>query len=261
MQVAGSALTFSREPLGEAMDALRRLGFERVELAALQGWAHIDPSRLADDPEAQTAAVRLALAGAGVRAVALNAGLGDAAAAERQRRAQALFRLAAACGIPVVTLPAGPAGGGAAAAAADLRPMVGAAARHGVTLAVETHIGSVTQDPAAAAALCRAVPGLRLTLDPSHYWAGPAQGLGWEAAVPYVAHVHLRDAGLGGWPEIQVWPGLGAVDFAAVCGALRAAGYVGAHAVEYIDTLPVSGGGTAPEAAVEMARRAEAWGA
>ena len=261
MRVAGSALTFSREPLGEALAALRRLGFECVELAALHGWAHIDPSRLADDPEAETAAVRLALARAGVRAVGINAGLGAAAAAQRQRRAHALFRLAAACGIPVVTLPAGPAADGAAAAAGDLRPLVHAAAQYGVTLAVETHIGAVTQDPAAAAALCRAVPGLRLTLDPSHYWAGPAQGLGWEAAVPYVAHVHLRDAGLGGWPEIQSWPGRGAVDFPAVDGALRAAGYAGARAVEYIDTLPVSGGGTAAEAAVEMARRAEAWGA
>lgn len=122
----------------------------------------------------------------------------------------------------------------------------------------------MTERPDAAALLCGEVPALRLTLDPSHYWAGPDQGRGWWACIPFVAHVHLRDAGLGGWPQIQVWPGRGAVDFGAVHEALREAGYEGARSVEYIDTLPVGaaeGGGGAAEAAAEMARGAGGWGA
>ena len=262
MAVAGSALIFSREPLERALAGVRRLGFATVELAALEGWAHVAPSRVADDPAGETGRVAAALTAAELRPVAINAGLGTEDPAEGRRRARALFGMAAALGVPVVTLPAGAAGAGPGAAAARLRPFVEEAAALGVTLAVETHMGAVTELPAAAAALCADVPGLRLTLDPSHFWAGSAQGGPWRACIADVAHVHLRDAGLGGWPQIQVWPGRGAVDFAAVAAALREAGYRGTQSVEYIDTLPVAlaeGRGGAAEAAAEMARQAAAW--
>lgn len=258
-EVSGSALIFSREPLEAALTAVRNLGFGTVELGALEGWAHIAPSRVAADPAGETRRVSAALAAADLRPVAINAALGTEDAEEGRRRGRALFGLAAALGVAVVTLPAG---AGAAGAAARLRPLVAEAAERGVTVAVETHIGAITERPGAAAALCREVPGLRLTLDPSHYWAGPAQGRGWQICVPFVAHLHLRDAGTGGWPQIQVWPGLGAVDFAAVHAALAAAGYAGARSVEYIDTLPVArdeAGGGAAAAAAEMARQARAW--
>lgn len=262
MEVAGSSLTFSQAPLDEALHGLTRLGFVTVELAAIEGWAHIAPSRLVADFAGELAGVRRALAAAGLRAVAINAGLGTEDAAAQGCRAGALFQLAVALRIPVVTLPAGSAQAGPAAAQAHLRPLLAEAVRHGVTLAVETHMGAVTEQPAAAVALCRALPGLRLTLDPSHYWAGPAQGRGWEATLPLVAHVHLRDAGFGGWPEIQVWPGRGAVDFPAVRAALSRAGYLGGQAIEYIDSLPVQDGPDgrgAAEAAAEMARQSASW--
>lgn len=264
MEVAGSALIFSREPLDGALAAVRGLGFRTVELAALEGWAHIAPSRVADDPAAETRRVAAALTAADLRPVAVNAGLGTEDPDEGRRRARALFEMAAALGVPVVTLPAPGGAAGLGAAAAQLRPLVEDAAYHGLTLAVETHMGAVTERPDAAALLCGEVPGLRLTLDPSHYWAGPAQGRGWRACIPFVAHVHLRDAGLGGWPQIQVWPGRGAVDFGAVHAALREVRYEGARSVEYIDTLPVAAaevGAGAAEAAAEMARQAGGWGA
>ena len=259
MEVAGSTLSFSRAPLAEALAGLAGMGFRTVELAALEGWAHIAPSRLADDLTGEVDRVREALAATGMRPVAINAGLGVGEPGEQLRRGAALFRFAAALDVPVVTLPAGAVAAGLDRAGAALRPLLAAAARSGVTLAVETHMGAVTERPADAASLCGDLPGLRLTLDPSHYWAGPAQGTGWAAVVPFVAHVHLRDAGLGGWPDIQVWPGRGAVDFAAVRAALRAAGYGGRMSVEYIDSMPVKDGPGAAEAAAEMLRQAGIW--
>lgn len=260
MEVAGSTLMFSRAPLDEALSSVAGLGFTTVELAALEGWAHIAPSRLADDFAGELERVRRALGAAGLRAVALNAGLGTEDAAEQVRRARGLFRLAAALNAPVVTLPAGSAAAGLDAAVARLRPLLEEAVRSGVTLSVETHMGAVTEQPATAAALCRALPDLRLTLDASHYWAGPAQGRGWEITLPFVAHVHLRDAGLGGWKEIQVWPGRGNVDFSAVNAGLRRAGYGGCWSVEYIDSMAVKDGQAAAEAAAEMVRLAATWG-
>src|SRR5262249_9976546 len=49
--------------------------------------------------------------------------------------------------------------------------------------------------PAVAVELCEKVPGLGLTLDPSHFINGPHQGAGFDEVLPFVRHVHLRDTG------------------------------------------------------------------
>ena len=80
------------------------------------------------------------------------------------------------------------------------------------------------------------MPGLGLTLDPSHYYAGPLQGGAFEALLPYVRHVHLRDAG-GSWEEIQVPVGKGRVEFSRLFHLLRQNGYTGDFVIEYIDSI------------------------
>ena len=254
-RLAASSLTFGGLPLEPALEALRELGCTAVELAAHEGWAHVDPSTLADDPE-RVAATAAAVGRTGLRVVALNAGLRTPDPDTARRQAGALADLALRLGARVLTLPAGR---DLRAATAWLAPLLATVQARGVTLAVETHIGALTESPAAAVALCQDLPGLRLTLDPSHYWAGPAQGRGWEAVLPLVAHLHLRDAGRGGWAQIQMAPGTGAVDFAQVLAGLRLAGYSGALAAEYIDRIPIPGGTTAADATVAMLARARHW--
>ena len=257
MKLAGSTLTFSRRPLPEALGALARLGFTEMELAALEGWAHVSPARLAGDPQVADEVVRT-VEGAGLRTVAINSGLGTSDPQQQCGRLTALARLAERLGATVVTVPAGRVLD--EAEILRLRRLVEVVGPGPVALAVECHMGALTEDPAAAVAACRAVPGLRLTLDPSHYWAGPAQGRAWEVVAPFVAHVHVRDAGTGGWQQIQVAPGMGQVDFPAVVRCLCGVGYSGAYAEEYIDTLPVAGGLTAEEAAARAAEWARPWG-
>ena len=62
---------------------------------------------------------------------------------------------------------------------------------------VATHIGTLTENPDTAVELCQRVPGLGLTLDPSHFIAGPNQGRNFDHVFPHVRHVHLRDTGRG----------------------------------------------------------------
>lgn len=262
--VAASSLTFSRLPLAEALSALAALGFSSVELAAHAGWAHLSPVDLAADEAGVGREVASAVGAAGLRVVALNAGLPGAEVGRQAAWVGALARLAASLGARVLTVPAAPPPreavlASAGAEVARLEALVAAAAAAGVRLAVECHMGALTEEPATAAALCRAVPGLGLTLDPSHYWAGSAQGRGWQAVLPHVCHVHLRDAGLGGWAEIQMALGQGRVDFPAVIAALRGVGYRGAYAEEYIDSIPIAGGGSAAEQAVAIADAAAGW--
>ena len=129
-------------------------------------------------------------------------------------------------------------GGAPEAEAARLRDLLPVALGRGVQLTVETHVGRLTEVPEVAVRLCREAQGVGLTLDPSHFHAGPNQGADFTAVFPYVRHVHLRDAGERG-EEIQVPAGSGEVDFDALVRGLHGAGYEGKFAIEYIDSIPI----------------------
>ena len=93
------------------------------------------------------------------------------------------------------------------------------AATEGAVLTVDTRIGTLTEDPDTAVLLCQRVPGLGLTLDPSHYLAGPCQGKSFEQVFPFVRHVHLRDTGRGP-NQFQVRVGQGEVEYGRIISQL-----------------------------------------
>ena len=82
-------------------------------------------------------------------------------------------------------------------------------------LTVETHSATVTADPLGAAELCRRVPGLGLTLDPSHYLAGPHGPVNYDPLFPFVRHVRLRDSGPRP-DQFQVRVGQGEVEYGRI---------------------------------------------
>jgi sugar phosphate isomerase/epimerase len=91
-----------------------------------------------------------------------------------------------------------------------LRKFVDIASLEGVVVGVKTQAGRMTQDPDTAVVLCDNVKGLRLTLDPSHYIAGPHQGGNIDKLMKYVQHVQLRDTSKSAF---QVRVGQGEVDY------------------------------------------------
>lgn len=232
--IACSTLAFARRPLEEALAGAASLGFRAVDLAVLEGWAHVDPSWLAAGGARRTASVARLLARHGLHAVALNVGLGDAHGGELGRRLDAVLGLAEALGSGLVTLQAPPSGTDVAAAATELRQYAQDALGRGVVPTVETHVGQVTERPEIAVRVAEAVPGLELTLDPSHYYAGLAGGHGFECVYPYVRHLHVRDAGYAR-EQLQVDFGAGEIDFRRLLADLRAVGYKGAASIEYIE--------------------------
>jgi sugar phosphate isomerase/epimerase len=70
-----------------------------------------------------------------------------------------------------------------------------------------------------AVELCQRVPGLGLTLDPSHYIAGPHQGKSFDVVFPHVRHVRLRDTGRGP-NQFQVRVGQGEVEYGRIVSQL-----------------------------------------
>ena len=106
--------------------------------------------------------------------------------------------------------------------------------REGLVLALLTHAETLTADPQVAVELCQAVPGLELTLDPSHFLQGPNPNVDYDIVFPYVQNVHLRDTGLAPG-EFQVRVGQGQIEYARVVTQLQRYGYNRSLTVAIID--------------------------
>lgn len=73
--------------------------------------------------------------------------------------------------------------------------------------------------------------GIRLALDYSHFICLGYTQEQFDSFCAHAAHVHLRQARMG---ELQAKFGKGSINFPAVFGNLRDAGYTGALAIEYV---------------------------
>src|SRR5262249_22237865 len=104
----------------------------------------------------------------------------------------------------------------------------------GILVTVATLTGTLTQTPEQAVELCEQVPGLGLTLDPSHYTAGPHQGKNYDGVFQYVRHVHLRDTGRGP-NQFQVRIGQGEVEYGRIISQLARFHYERALSVDIRD--------------------------
>jgi sugar phosphate isomerase/epimerase len=153
---------------------------------------------------------------------------------EFHRQLQALCHLARLSTVAVITLPAAPSGSSIDAEISRLTSLVRLACAEGVILTLETRNGTLTENPDTAVELCKRVPGLGLTLDPSHYIAGPHQGKSFDQVFPYVRHVHLRDTGRGP-DQFQVRVGQGEVEYGRIVAHLARYSYDRLLTVEICD--------------------------
>lgn len=235
MKLAGSTLVFRRLPLRQAVDRFLALGFDTIDLCCLfpSYCPHYDPTA-ADLGRISVLEEMFA----GLRVATLNVQLASWSSSDRAiRTAQAEFvagslRVARILGAYAVNVHGGSKPRAetdwdrtAAVAAETIRPVAKIAESLKLQLSVEMQMNSLVETPDHAERFIRLInyPAVGLTVDTGHL---AAQGLDPAAAIerfgPLVRHVHLRDAKPG---NIQVRPGDGLVDFAAVGRALRKIGY------------------------------------
>jgi sugar phosphate isomerase/epimerase len=225
MFVACSTLCFSSAPLESALRHIAELEFDKIELAVVEGGKHLRPSEVAENPEL---AIHRLRHGPSLTPAALSLDFGgidaDATNPVFRKRFEAMCRMAKPLTVAVLSIAASPLGTSFDDEVKRLTTLAGYAMREGLVLAVETHSQTLTSDPAAAVALCEAVPGLGLTLDPSHYIQGPHGGRDFDVVYPYVQNVHLRDTGKGP-DEFQVRIGQGEVEYGRIVNLLERHGY------------------------------------
>lgn len=231
MYVACSTHCFARFPLDQALRRIAELEFSKVDVAIHEQGPHLRPTQVLEDVGLAAQRIRI---GPSLSPAAFSVEIDAPDPQEFQRQLQAICHLARLSTVAVITIPAASSGCGVDAETKRLSALVHLANREGIVLTVETRIGTLTENPDAAAELCKRVPGLGLTLDPSHYIAGPHQGKSFDQVYPYVRHVHVRDTGRS--PEqFQVRVGQGEVEYGRIISHLSRYHYDRLLTVEICD--------------------------
>jgi sugar phosphate isomerase/epimerase len=233
MFVACNTLCFARERMEAALRHIVELEFDKFELALVEEGQHIRLSEAGDDPDAAVARLRQ---GPSLVPSSLYADFGPADWQNPQtlQRFEGICKLAKSLSVAVITMNAAPRGTAIDDEVKRLSAIAASAFRKGLVLSLLTHSETLTADPQVAALLCQSVPGLGLTLDPSHFLQGPKPDVDFDCVFPFVQNVNLRDTGTGPG-EFQVRVGQGKVDYARIVNMLQRHGYSRALTVTIID--------------------------
>ncbi|MFV0384981.1 sugar phosphate isomerase/epimerase family protein [Paracoccus sp. (in: a-proteobacteria)] len=235
--------------LQEAADISRAVGIAALDVGLFYRSA-LDKTRILSDPKGAAEC----LAGLGVRLPNYYHLFGDGLDGrnlalpgtmdDNLRDLAQVLTFADAAGIGTVFILPGVVNPGqsreqaAAASAASLREMVALAQGYKATLCIEPHVHSFAESPSVVRRLVDET-GIRLALDYAHFACLGYRQEEIDPLAPFAAHVHLRQARMG---ALQTKFAQGTLNFPAMFGTLRDAGYQGALAIEpvhqdYMDTL------------------------
>ncbi|MBI2940963.1 MAG: sugar phosphate isomerase/epimerase [Chloroflexi bacterium] len=114
-----------------------------------------------------------------------------------------------------------------------LKWRVDAAAKYGIALSVEGHIGSHVDSPEKLATLVELTPGLQLTLDYTHFTAMGYADAEIEPLLRYARHFHCRGAAKG---RLQTPFLESTIDYRRVITRMMEIGYKGYFGLEYVWT-------------------------
>jgi sugar phosphate isomerase/epimerase len=224
--VAASTRSFVEKSFAEACFLLDDLGFDKLELHFSTVRDHLNLGKILREPDAFLTHFRDSTR---LSPIAIN--VEEETPTEDLK---GLSRLAKQLRIAQITIPAARLGTPFNSEVDRLRDCLKIGNQDGVRMSIQIKTGHLTEDPDTAVELCRAAPGLGLTLDPSYLLCGPLHREDVESLYPYAFHAHLRDS----TPELlQIPMGLGQIDFSRLISNLERYKYQRALSVELIPEL------------------------
>lgn len=230
-----SSLVQLKQGLETVAKSISEMGYNYVDLSCLSWAPHASVVEMRKDFDKEAARVEKVLAANHLKVSNLTLDAMEIKPFEEyEKDFRVVVKLAARLKARVINIMAPSKGSDWADNVKKLKSLQAIAAESGVILTVETHCGQITELPADAAKLCKEVPGLGLTLDPSHYYAGPNQGKNFDFLYPLVKGTGFRAGGMS-WDTIQMPWGEGPIDFAGIVAKMEAAGYQGYYVLEYLE--------------------------
>jgi sugar phosphate isomerase/epimerase len=159
----------------------------------------------------------------------------DAEGDEYYRQFLECCRLAKATKVVTLTVPSAELGTPFNQEVEHLQRLVALAESEGVRVAIKSQVGCLSEDPDTVVVLCDNVPGLGVTLDPSHYLCGRSGPRNYDRLLKYTYHVQLRDSTR---TELQVRIGQGEIEYGRLISLLLKSGYDRALSVSIV---PIEG--------------------
>jgi len=249
MKLACADFTWPLLPHDRVLAHIRALDIEGLDLGLFGNRSHIRPETVRADIPMWAGILQERIAGAGLELADLfyqpwtdfeTMAPNHPDSAQREEAA-ALFHdmleLARRLGAPGMTMLPGLRFGDESAedsirrSAEALKWRVDEAARQGVALSVEGHLGSNVDTPAALAHLVELTPGLTLTLDYTHFTYAGVPDAEIEPLLAHARHFHCRGATRG---HLQTTFGENTIDYRRVLRRMREIGYGGYVAIEYV---------------------------
>lgn len=245
VEVGCTSLSFPALSLRQVAGLMDVLGFRYVDVCIAEGTRDVRAQAVWESPEELATVHRDLLERYQLIAADVFAHIGRSAldrpintphpdaCRENRRRLRSYFAYAAGIGSPGLTISPGEEGDETAfeQARSELAWASKEAADHGLVLSVEPHLNSIAATVERANALCAAVPGLRLTLDYSHFLASGVTQAEVDPLFVHARHAHARQSRPG---NLQCPVDAGALDVSAMLSAASARGYRGRYSVEFV---------------------------
>lgn len=249
LKLAMADYTFPKLEWEQALRLARDLGACAIDIGIFAARSHLRPEDVLTKPAAAASRISGALRGLDLEIADLfgqpGAGFEPNAvnhpdSAERKRAAEffrRLLELAARTNAAHVTLLPGVHFPGESyedslqRASGELAWRVEEAAKLGISLGVEPHIGSLISEPQQALHLVETTPRLTLTLDYGHFVCQGFSDRDVEPLIRHASHFHARGASKG---KLQAPFSENTIDFARVLSELARARYKGYITLEYV---------------------------
>lgn len=218
MLVSASTECFSELPIPAVFEKLQDLEFAAVEIALKAAENRVSPADVLADMEKSINLCRnthrLDITGYEVDI--------EATGQEHYDQFAAICRMAKATKVASLTVPSAELGTPFNEEVEHLRRLVAIATLESARVSIRSQIGRLSEDPDTVVVLCDNVKGLGVTLDPTHYIAGPHAGRNYDKLAKYTYNMHLRDSNK---ESLQTRIGQGEVDYGRLITILQQTGY------------------------------------
>ncbi|WP_437229916.1 sugar phosphate isomerase/epimerase family protein [Planctomicrobium sp. SH661] len=222
MFVAASTRCFAELDFWQALDQIRDLEFDRVEVWLDENGA-LKPSALAADPDDFLRRIR--------EQTRLSPIAFCFAHDVDESTFKAICKIAKSLRVTQFIVPSSPLGTPFNLEIDRLKGLVSIASADGIRVGIKTQAGRLTGDAYTAVELCQAVDKLGIAFDPSYFLDPKSVGTVMEMVAPHTLHTHLRDSTA---QDVQVQVGLGEIDYSELVEQLNRNRYARALSIEIL---------------------------
>lgn len=230
MFVAASTNCFPDVPISKSLQKLAELDFRAAEIVVGYKPCNLNPEWISQDPQG---VLRLCMSQRQVTPFAL---FMDIPVDDPQYYVvfERCVRLCQALKAVTLIVKSSPTGSPYNEEFERLRKMTRYGLGAGVVVSLLTERDTISGSVDSLMSLCKGSPELTVALDPSHFIYGYKKPINYDAIIPKVSHVRLRDTTD---KEFQVQIGQGALEFSKLVGQLHKSGYRRALCID-LATLP-----------------------